>query len=98
MPNFNYKSVWQDQPNTVGASIAGSLPNITGQVGRFNALDNSNASGCFGRIQYNAGGGYHALTVTNDIDFNAARSSSIYQDGQTQVVPAANIVLFCIRY
>nr|DAP34784.1 MAG TPA: tail collar fiber protein [Caudoviricetes sp.] len=98
VPNFNYKSVWQDQTNTVGTSIVGSLPNITGKVGRFNELDGSNASGCFGRIPYDAGGGYHALTKTTDIDFNASRSSSVYQDGQTQVVPAANIVLFCIRY
>ncbi len=98
VPNFNNKSVWQDTTNTVGTSIAGALPNITGLVGRFNELGGSNASGCFERIPYGSGGGYHALTASNDIDFNASRSSSIYQDGQTQVVPAANIVLFCIRY
>ena len=95
VPNFNSKSVWQDPAIAVGTSTAGHLPNITGAAGQngyYGAI-----SGAF-YAEGAAGSSPNTGGSTAQIYFNASRSSSVYQDGQTQVVPASNMVLFCIRY
>ena len=101
VPNFNYKSVWQDPNITVGTPIAGMVPNIRGTItGRDSGTGSAqNAySGAFyplNNVEYRISNG-RLNSYTGG--FDASRSSSVYQDGQTQVVPAANMVLFCIRY
>ena len=93
LPNFNYKSIWQD-PNELGKSIHGFLPNITGS----NLVQANNTSGCFYGLQ-NANVITAAGTGINwGTAFDASRCSSVYQNGQTQVVPAAVCITFYIKY
>lgn len=102
LPNFNYKSVWQD-PNYFGISFAGSLPNITARAYTNNnqgAFLNSAFSGSF--YGDTLGGTFNAGTTASGFakgfNFDASRSSSVYQNGQTQVVPASVCIKFYIKY
>ena len=103
MPNFNYKSVWQS-PNELGKSLSGFLPNITGEAGEQLSYQSTNDTNGTGAILETRA--YAAQSFWSGVDnasaytlnFNASRISAVYQDGQTQVVPASNCVLFCIRY
>ena len=102
MPNFNYKSVWQD-PNYLGISFAGYLPNITGRAytnDNQGIFLNSAFSGSF--YGDTLGGTFNTGTSSSGFakgfNFDASRSSSVYQNGQTQVVPAAVCIKFYIKY
>ena len=102
LPNFNYKSVWQD-PNYLGISFAGYLPNITGRAytnENQGIFLNSAFSGSF--YGDTLGGTFNAGTSSSGFakgfNFDASRSSSVYQNGQTQVVPAAVCIKFYIKY
>lgn len=93
IPNFNYKSVWQD-PNNLGVTTNGSVPNITGS----NVFGLTNANGSFRHI---GSSGYYAYDHGGTfpiVNFDASRSSGIYTNGQTQVVPAAVVINFLIKY
>lgn len=102
LPNFNYKSVWQD-PNGTGTRINGFLPNITGRAYTNNNQGiflNSAFSGSFYGDTF---GGTFSASVSSSgfakgFNFDASRSSSVYQTGQTQVVPAAVCINFYIKY
>ena len=85
--------MWQD-PNELGTSIHGFLPNITGS----NLVQANNTSGCFYGLQNanvitEAGSGISWGTAAD-----VSRSSSVYQTGQTQVVPASICIKFYIKY
>ena len=101
MPNFNYKSVWQDQTNTVGTSIVGSLPNITGTFGKTQTINNDSfATGAFTLVNQGVQGDANAgLTSVFSWTFDASRSSQTYGRYQNElVIPEANNINFCIRY
>lgn len=103
LPNFNYKSVWQD-PNRTSQSTRGELPNITGVAQGHTSYAGAGAANGSGAILETRTAAAQTFWAgvdnasTYSLDFNASRSSTIYRDGQTQVVPAAVCILFCIKY
>ena len=94
--------MWQD-PNYLGTSFAGFLPNITGRAYTndnqgifFNSAFSSSFYGDTLGGTFNAG--IAGANMAKGFNFDASRSSSVYQNGQTQVVPAAVCIKFYIKY
>ena len=95
--------MWQE-PNELGKSFHGYLPNITGEAHdhlTYDSTSATNGTGAILEIRTGAAQGFwenidNASRYT--LNFNASRSSDVYQNGQTQVVPAAVCIKFYIKY
>lgn len=99
-----------DSGSAIGATSDGKLPNITGSVDltgqgntttpRFNANDAvgsalyNNESITVGRYHTDSGSG----AGYNRIKIDASRSSSVYMNEQTSVVPANVNCFWCIKF
>lgn len=95
--------MWQD-PNELGKSFHGYLPNITGEAQRqltYSSTSSTNGTGAILETRTGAAQGFWQNTDNASkytLNFNASRSSDVYQNGQTQVVPAAVCIKFYIKY
>ena len=83
----------------MGQPVSAELPNITGRL--YLAVANDSADGCFRAVGTASGGyplgqaqSYNGFYKT----FDASRSSSIYKDSATTVVPESLITNFYIKY
>lgn len=83
MPNFNYKSVWQD-PNLTCQSFKGELPNITGVAQGHISFAGTGATNGSGAILETRTAAAQTFwygvdnSSTYSLDFNDSRSSTIY--------------------
>ena len=85
--------------DNLGTVTNGKLPNITGTFNPDGYYANQNLSGCF----YNTGRTNRAKGTGTDqtgyiFAIDAYRSSAVYTDGQTTVVPAGVNMRWVIKY
>lgn len=100
VPNFQGKTVFQTVNLNVGRSIPGNVPNIKGW---FPSIPGIQTESPFGGVFKNIeilntqgyGGSYYNIVKTS---FDASLASSVYSNTKSIVIPASNIVNFCIRY
>lgn len=100
MPNFYEKTVWQSYSQQVGKSVAGYLPNIYGSTGYEIGSPVLPISGAFSTSSqtFENGRVFAQIWTFACTFFDAQNCSEVYTPGQTYVVPASNMILFCIKY
>lgn len=87
--------------NSIGVFTNGQLPNIKGILNpgdrRFNT---SNVTGCFysATAEANKYTNQVTTTTTQVVGLNASRSSSIYNDNTSIVIPSSINMYYIIRY
>ena len=95
--------MWQD-PNELGKSFHGYLPNITGEAQGQLTYNSTSATNGTEDILETITGAAQGFWQNIDnaskytFNFNASRSSDVYQNDQTQVVLAAVCIQFYIKY
>lgn len=89
--------MWSAQ--NLGYRSNGLLPNITGQTGEgIRNYTNSESGALYGTNHVNNApydGNFSAYDILN---FDASRSSSVYQDGVNHVIPACTVIYYMIHY
>lgn len=105
LPDFNKKIPLYDSAATIGDATNGKAPNITGVLTHWNAQSDGHSllqtNGCF--YNYNINTLYKVSvngTTRTDAEtgLDASRSSAVYDNNATGIVPAGVYMLWCIKY
>lgn len=95
LPNFINRTFWGGA--TSGAYLSGTLPNITGVIGACHRRGGAASSGAFVDVSNSTMSNSGQASDFSNVDFNASRSSSKYQNGAL-VRPESVQTRFCIKY
>ena len=94
LPNLDGRAPWYDSTATIGGISNGGLPNITGVA---NIQNNIGSTGAFYAGSSTNTAAAYGQASKNTLNFDASRSSSVYDSGTT-VRPAAVYTNWCIKF
>lgn len=98
MPNASGKSLYQNDTLDIGQGTLGAVPNIRGSVEINTGTHTFNGAFYSTNVSYSRSVSSSTHTTDVALGFDASKSSSVYTDDITRVIPAAIHIVFAIKY